>query len=417
MAGSTTTLRVAGYEDGTEGDGSPAEIDANVKIRWVDDLLVNMSEYSTDLLKYLGGPSSFAFNQSKVEWVEDDVWNRRPALGTTPLANGTGTAFNVGTGTAHRYPIGTIFYNPAPNGNASAAEYIRVTAVTDANTLAVTRDIVGGVATEEPWAATDEVLVAGFSMDENDAWVARPNAIFNLPYNYAQVQHVAMDVTYRRMETSLYGLRGTDLDKISADTVAQQFVASEQGATHGSRWSGSTTVPGMFGGLKFYVTSANGAQVTDLSGAAITRKDIDDKLQALYYAVGGDKMAKTIITSAWGQRKITGFFSSAERLPPGATGAGISVQRLMTDFGPVDILLHTALQKDEMYFIRQENNKIGHYGQRGRPHLEEAITQATSPGTSGGTGPFMRRVFYADLSMMCKGVQSEGRIHNFSTSA
>ena len=414
MAGSTTVLRVAGLEDGAEGDGFPAEIDANVKIRWVDDLLMNMSEYSTDLLKYLGGPASFSFTNSKVEWVEDDVWNRRPALGTSPLANGTGTVFNCATDTAHRWPVGTIFFNPAPNGNVSAAEYIRVTAIASVSTLTVVRDIISGVATGEPWAATDEILVAGKSMDENNAWVARPNAIFNLPFNYAQVSHEAMDVTYRRQETAFYGLQGTDLDKISANAVAQGFVATEQGTAHGTRWSGSSSpdAPGMYGGLKFFVTSALGAQVTDLSGAALTRKDIDDKLQDLFYAVGGDAMARTIITDAWGQRKITGFFSGAERLPPMARGAGVSVQRMLTDFGEVDILLHTALQKGELYFIKRENNRLGHYGQRGRPHLEEGIGQS-----SNATGPYVRRIFYQDLSMMCKGVQGEGRLHNYSTSA
>lgn len=417
MSGSTTTLRPSGYEDGAEGEGVPAEIDSDVKVRYVDDLLMNMSEYSTNFLKYIGGPSAFPFDQSKVHWVEDDVWNRRPGLGTTPLAAGGSTSLSLTAGTAHRYPIGTVFFNPSPNGNTSAAEYIRVTAIANADNLTVERDIVAGVATEEPWAATDEVMVAAFSMDENDAWVARPNAIFNLPYNYAQVAHVAVDVTYRRMDTRFYGLRGNDLDHISAAAVAQQFVAMEQAACHGSRWSGSSTVPGMLGGLKFYITSANGAEISDLSGAALTRKDIDDDLQALFYSVGGEAMSHTLLTSGWGKRKISSFFSAAERLPPGANAAGVAIDRFNTDFGPVDVLLHTALQKDEMYLIKQENIKMGHYGQRGRPHLEEAITQATSPGTSGGTGPFLRRAFYSDLSLMVKGVQGQGRIHNFSVSS
>ncbi len=413
MAGSTTALRVSGLPSDQEGDGIPAEIDATVKIRFVDDLLTNMSEYSTDMLKYFGGPTSFPFNNPKVEWVEDDVWNRRPALGTTPLTQ-AGTTFTCADNTAHRWPIGTIFYNPAPNGNVDAAEYIRVAAIAGTATLTVVRDIISGVATEEPWAATDEILVAGKSMDENEAWVARPNAIFNLPFNYAQVSHEAMDVTYRRNATAFHGLQGTDLDKISANAVAQGFVATEQGVAHGTRWGGSSSpdAPGMFGGLKFFVTSANGAQVTDLSGAALTRKDIDDKLQDLFYAVGGDAMARTIIVDAWGQRKITGFFSGAERLPPMARGAGVTIQRMQTDFGAVDILLHTALQKGELYFIKRENNRLGHFGDRGRPHLEEALGQS-----SNALGPYERRVFYQDLTMQCKGVQGEGRLHNYSISA
>ena len=43
MAGSTSLLRVGGIPS-----GYPAEIDSNVKIRWVDNLLVNMSEQEWD---------------------------------------------------------------------------------------------------------------------------------------------------------------------------------------------------------------------------------------------------------------------------------------------------------------------------------------------------------------------------------
>ncbi len=407
MAGTTTTPRVAGIVG-----GYPSEIDTNVKIRWVDDLLINMSERSADLLKYLGGPSQFMFNNTKVEWVEDDPWNRRLSLGGTPLSSTTDSSLSLAADTNHRYPVGTILKNI--NGDA-AGEYVRVIAH-GSDTLVVVRDVTStGTTGPAGWAQTDEVIVAGFAMNENDPWVARPTPIFNLPYNFAQVQHVAADVTYRRQETALYGLRGTDLDKIAADATAEQFVAIEQAAAHGARYAGAAaTRPAMFGGFVYYITAANGAQVTDLSDAALTRKDIDDKFQALFYAVGAERMAMTILASAWGKRKITSFFSAAERLGPGASYGGVAIDRFRTDFGDVDVLLHTALGQDELYFIRRENNRIGHHGQRGRPHLEEGIGQIAA---SGLTGPFIRRVFYADLSMICSGVQGEGRLHNFSVTA
>lgn len=400
--GTTVTLRRAGIPS-----GSPSEIDANVKIRWVDDMLVQMADKEADLLKYLGGFSNFQFNNTKIEWVEDDMWNRRPKLGATPLSSGGDTALTLAAGTNHRYPVGTILFN------ATAGEYVRITAHDSGGAdVTVTRDITSAV-TEGAWASTDDIIVAGFSMHENDAWVARPTSIFNLPYNLAQIQHVAADVTYRRQETALYGLRGTDLDKVAADTVAEQMVYIEGEAAFGQRNVGASTIPATFGGLRFYITSANGAQESDLNGAALTRKDIDDLLQALYYEVGGAKMATTILTSAWGKRKISSFFSASERLGPMASEAGVAIDRFNTDFGVINVLLHTHLAKNEMYFIRPETNKIGHHGERGRPHLEEAV----AVNSSGQTGPFLRRVFYADLSMMCKGVQGEGRLFEFSTTS
>jgi hypothetical protein len=397
MAGTTNTLRVAGIPS-----GYPAEMDATVKVRWVAPLLVNMSERSVDLLKYLGGVEQFSFNNTKIEWVEDDVWNRRPTVTGTPLANG-GTAFTV-TGQSHRYPVGTIFFN------ITAGEFVRVNATADANTLTVTRDLGTVLGSTPAWASTDDIIVSGFSMQEDDNWTYRPTAIFSLPFNLAQAQHVAVQASYRRQETALYGLQGSDLDMQAANTVAEQFVSMEEAAVHGTRFAGSATVPSMAGGIKFYVTSANGAQVTSLSSAAMTRKDIDDILQSLFYAVGLEKMAHTMLVSAWPKRKISSFFSSAERLGPGANEAGVAIDRFNTDFGVVDVMLHTALAKNEVIFIRAENHKIGVHGTLGRPHL----VQLAAPSV---TGPRTQRAFYADWSMINSGPQAEGRLTNISTSA
>jgi hypothetical protein len=396
MSGSTSTLRVAGYPA-----GYPAEIDANVKIRWVDNLLINMSERSTDLLKLLGGPSQFTFNNPKVEWVEDDVWGRRPSHGG--LAGGGTTALVV-TGQAHRYPVGTLLLH------VSDGEIARVTAIADANTLTLQRDVPGAVA-EGAWGATDEVIVCGHAMAEDADWTFRPSAIFTLPYNYAQVSHVGCQVTFRRQSTALYGLRSTDLDYACANTVAEMFVGMEEGLVYNYRFEGASAArPALFGGVEFYVTAANGAQVTDLSGVALTRKDIDDELQDLFYTVGPEKMAKTMLVGGWGKRKISNFWSSAERLGPGTVGAGVVVDRINTDFGVIEILLHTAVAKNEILLLNRDMIKMGSFEGLGRPHL----LQLPSPSA---TGPRVQRAFYSDLSCMVKGVQGMARIHNFSVTA
>lgn len=394
MSGTVETLRIAGMSD----SGFPSEIDSTLKVRFVAPLLVNMSERSTDLLKYIGGPETFVYNRDKIEWVKDDPWNRR--LSHSGLAAGTTTTLTV-TGAAHRYPVGTILYNRNDD------EYTRVTGHVDANNLTIKRDIVAGV-TEGSWASTDEVYVAGFAMHENDNWVFRPTAVFSMPYNYSQVQTAAVQASFRRMETAIYGLQGSDLDKVAADTVAEQFVALEMAAVQGYRYAGASAVPAMLGGMKFFHSATIGdSTLTDVASAALTRKDIDDTLQTLYYAVGGEKMAKTLVVSAWAKRKISGFFSSAERLGPG-TGqtAGIVVDRLNTDFGVVDILLHTAVAQNEILVIRRENHRMGHHGTLGRPQLRQL-----PPST---TGPRVQQAFYADVSMINSGLLGEARIHTFS---
>ena len=394
MSGVIISERVAGIPS-----GFPAEMDSTVKVRWVAPLLMNMSERSADLLKYCGGVEQFKFTNTTIEWVEDDVWNRR--LSHSGLAAGTTTQYTV-TG-AYRYPVGTILFHP------SDGEYVRVIGHVSTTVLLIARDITSAVV-ETSWASTDEVLVAGFAMDENDDYVFRPTSIFSLPFNRPQVHQTGVQASFRRMETALYGLRGSDLDTQAANLVAEQFVAMEQALVHGQRFDGTSAIPAMMGGLKFYITSANGAQVTNLSAASLTRQDIDDILQSLFYAVGMDKMAKTIVISAWGKRKIDSFFSGSERMGPQPSGSGgVVVDKLNTAFGVIDIMLHTAVAKNEMFFLKKEQVQLGHHGELGKPQL-----RLLPPST---VGPRNQKVFYADISSIVAGVQAMGRLYGFSTSS
>lgn len=404
MPGTIETQRFAGMPD----SGYPAEFlldgTTSLRVRWVAPLLVNMSERSTDLLKYSGGVEQFQYTHSRIEWVEDDPWNRRPTIGALAAAGSANASQSLTvTGAAHRFPVGTVLFN------RNNDEFVRVTGHVNVNTLTIMRDITGRVdETAVTWAATDEVFVAGFSMHENDNWVFRPTSLTTMPFNYSQVHSVGVQATFRMVETQQYGLQGNDLDKQAADTVAEQFVTMEQEFVHGDRFAGTSAIPALMGGIFDYVTAANGAQVTDLSSAALVRSDIDDILQALFYEVGGDKMAKTLVVSAWAKRKLSSFFSGAERLGPG-TGqtAGVVVDRLNTDFGVLDILLHTAVRQDEMYFLRQENHRMGHHGTLGRPQLRELPPSST--------GPRIQQAFYADVSAIHSGSRAEARILNMST--
>lgn len=395
MAGTILTERVAGIPS-----GMPGEMDGTVKIRFVAPVLMNMSERSADFLKYIGGVSQFRFNNTTIEWVEDDVWNRR--LSHSGLAAAATTSLTI-TGAAHRYPIGSVFYN------VTAGEYVRLTGHVDANTITIMRDITSDVS-EGAWASTDEVLVVGLAMDENDDYVFRPTSIFSLPYNRPQVFQTGVQASWRRTETALYGLRGSDLDSQAQNLVAEQFVSIEGAAVYGRRFDGTAAVPSMFGGVKYYVTSANGAQVTNLSSAPLTRADIDNMLQEFFYVVGPDKMPKTLVVPAWGKRKISSFFSGTERKDSQASGAaGVVVTQLSTDFGTIEILLHTNIAKNEMYFIKRDQVQMGHHGSLGAPQL-----RMLPPST---VGPRSQKVFYADLSMIVAGVQNMGRIHTFSVTS
>lgn len=403
MAGTTAITRVAGLPS-----GYPAEIDSNVKIRFVDNMLVNMADRDAPLLKYFGGIAQFTFDNPKVEWVEDDVWLRRPTH--TGLANAAATALTV-TAQAHRYPIGTILCHVADG------ELVRVNAIADANTLTITRDIDSSV-TEGAWAGADEVILAGQAMSEDENWAYRPGGIFSLPFNYAQVSHVGIQVTFRRNATALYGLRGTDLDDQSAKTVAEQFVALEGMLMFGKRFAGSAAAnPALAGGIRYYVATGGGSSESgnatniDLNGAALTRADIEGALQTVAYNVGMQNVPDTFLCSIYAARKISSFFTGAERInSPGQTTAGVYIDTINSAFGPIRFIPLVSLAKDDMIAVRRDNVKIGHYAGLGRPHL----LQLPNPSA---TGPRIQRAYYGDTSVMVKGVQGAIRIQEISLTA
>ena len=407
MAGTIVTERIAGIDTSDEGSGYPAEIDTNAQVRFVAPLLTNMSERSVNFLKYIGGPERFQFNNTKIEWVEDDPWTRRPTVAALSSGGDPGDVETWAmSGEAHRYPVGTIFYNEQQD------EFVRVTAHVDANNLSVQRDITStySAGTLPLWVTTDDVFVSGFAMHENDDYVFRPTAIFNLPYNVPQVHQAGVQASFRRMEPAIYGLKGSDLDHQALNLVAEQFVAMEMTAVQQDRWSGTSAVPAMCGGIKFYTTSANGAVVDDNGAAALARSDIDGLLQTMFYNVGLDKMSRTVIVSAWAKRKISSFFSSAERLGPGiGQAAGVTVDRLNTDFGALDILLHHAVATDELIFLRQEGVQMGTHGVLGKPQIRDLPPSSV--------GPRIQKAFYADISLIVTGLQGFGRVHDISLTA
>lgn len=397
MTQTMETVRVGGVPG-----GYPSEIDSTVKVRFVDDSeIINLSDLSTDFLKLIGGVSQFTFDNEKVEWPEHDIWGRRLSSQGGLAAAGT-TSLTV-TGQAGRYPVGTILIDIT----ATNRDMARVTAHVDANTLTLERGYAG--TTAGVWANTDTVMVAGFTMNEDDNWVYRPSYVLTLPYNLHQIQHTALKQTWHNAGVRKYGTGTGDADFAGqvAQTMAEQLVSVEQNLIVGQRYAGAgPATPSMSGGLEYYITSGNGAQETDLSDASVTRKDVEDIVQDLAHAVGRQNSANLIVCGYWFNRKMTQFFDAKERMPPNESIAGLSIERIrIPGLGVVQLLPHIAMPEDEAFFLKLENIKVGTFAGLGQPHVGEIIQTA---------GPFTGRYFYMNWTSEIKGVQGMGIIKKFN---
>lgn len=415
MAGTIATLRVGGVQGGT-----PAEIDANSKVRFVDDSeIINLSDLTVDLLKLFGGVSQFTFDNDTPEWTEHDVWARRVTLSSVGDMEGTGGTGTDGslddmtvTGQAHRYPVGTIFVNID-----KADELVRVESITDADNLNVRRGYAGSSLHASNWATTDNIMVAGFSMHEDDVFVFRPSYVLDFPFNIHQVQHVALRQTWHRAGVRLYGHGSgqNDFADQVTQTMAEQLVTVEEQLVVGRRFVGSANEPASAGGLDFFINlSGSGAQITSLAGAAVTRKDIEDLVQNLAYAVGRQNAANLIICDYWFDRKLASFFDSKERLEPDTSIAGLELQRLrVPGLGILTVVPHVAVPEGHAFFVKLENIKVGTMEGLGQPHIGDVIN-AGKAGTSPAAGPFQGRYFYMDWTAFFKGMPGFGLIDGYS---
>lgn len=388
-SGVTTTSRVTGISG-----GYPTPTDWTAQPRYVDDELQNMSPLDVPFLKYCGGISQFTATNPKIEWVEDDLWQARlTTSSTTAFTDTAQTTLFLSGNTAYQLHTGLVVQIDD--------ELMWVTGVTGDAKATVTRDYAGSTAATH--ATASSVYLMGISAPENADSNYRGSAIFAFPYNYAQIFDVAYQVSERQNNTEVYGRNGADLDKMTADTLKQLMVLLEEACFRGLRGAGSSaTEPASMGGLREFLNSTD-SNVTDLATAAITEKDINDLLQTMFYAVGPQNMAKTIICGPWVKRKISSFYEPHYRSTVESKRGGVTIEQITTDFGTVDVLMHYHCPPERMYFVNPEYIEIGHY--KGGQFADAPLAIA---------GPYYRRHVYGDYSMKVKNVKSMGLIDNVS---
>lgn len=364
------------------------------RVRYVDDVLQVMSDYDVFFTKRIGG-DSFEADNIKVEWTEDDLWARRFLV--AEALDASETAIDVPTGTAHRYPKGTLL--------KIDTEIMWVAAAADANTLTVTRGAMGTTAATHLISA--ETLIVGNSIAEGAARTLRGTPVYTMPFNYCQIFRQAVGVTFRQQDMNVYGRTQPDLTEKIGLTTQQLMVSLEEGLIEGARYPGTTaTDPGGFGGLDFYL-NATDSNVTDLNSAAVTEKDILDLLQTAFYKVGASNMGKLLLVDAWTKRKINSFWAPSVRQTRSENTIGVVVDFIETDFGRIEVFMHTAVPKGKAFLVNPDYVELGHYGTRGRWNTRALPT----------TDDTVEEEVYGDYTAKVKNVLAQGKIQEISLTA
>jgi hypothetical protein len=401
-AGTTTSPRATGIDmDDT------ANLEFDLRVRFIDDMFDNMSDYDVFVQKRIGG-DKFETRNVKTEWGEQDLWSRRflaaEAMDTTE------TGLDVPTGTAHRYPKGTLLKTVNSSGEM---EIMWVSAAASADSLTVVRAAsgTGAVPTTTGYnhALSQEYLVIGNTIAEGATRALRGTPVAATKFNYSQISRQAVGVTFRQNDADVYGRSGTDIDTQLANVLKQLMVGLDENILEGRRYAGTgASDPGGFGGLDYFFDTSvdSDANVVDLNSAAITEKTFADLFQTVFYKVGNN-MGHTLLVDAWTKRKINAFWQPGVRQTRSENVIGTVVDKIATDFGEFEVFMHQGVPKGKTFLVNPEYVELGHYGSRGRWNTRPLPV----------TNDTIEEEVYGDYTLKVKNAVAQGKIQEISQSA
>jgi hypothetical protein len=169
------------------------------------------------------------------------------------------------------------------------------------------------------------------------------------PYNYTQIFQSGIQVTGTMQQTSQWGIadeleynRNKKIPELTR--LINRAVYYQDAAKAG----GSTTAARAFGGLPAFVTT----NTANLSSAALTRKDIEDMLQAIFLAGGKPDV---IFCQPWLKRKISSFYEGSVRTERDETRGGVSIDVVVSEFGEIKVAMDRWAKPGELYFLTSEH--------------------------------------------------------------
>lgn len=396
MAGTTATLRTTGVPS-----GYPAEIESNAdfKVRYLDKSVEMLDNTEIPLLKALGGANAFTANNVKMEWMARDIWSDRDLIGGTIAA--AGTTLTLSTTIAHRFARGQVL--------KIGDELLWVSAIASTSTLTVVRGYAGTSDVEH--LSGVEMRVVGMTEVEGTDFVLRGSALHTLAYNFFSIIKMAQSETWINSVSASYTRNGPEMAQMLADDIKQIWVSIEAQVLEGRRHAGTgVNDPPMSGGLRYFGTSGNGAQVVDCGGAALSKAHFLTAMDAQFNAVGLANMSFDVLCGIGAQRRLwqelVEPFMRATWENGGSATTG-KFRQLDTEYGTLSFLgPFQRIPVDEIWIVNRAAIKVGTYEKFGPLHEGDLATQ----------GDYTKKFLFGMYGNQVRRIPSIVRIHNFALS-
>jgi hypothetical protein len=223
-------------------------------------------------------------------------------------------------------------------------EYLWVSA-NNTTTISVSRGFGGTTAGSHSGGSASVYILYSARPEGADA-DETPYTDISQEYNYSTILQADIDISRSDSRIKRYGQ--SDILEYYIDKNMDMLMERlNRIPYYGLRASGTSGAPvRSSGGFKQFITT----NVTDLEGAALTRRYIDDMLERIYSFGGAPDL---ILCGTWARRKINSFFEGFIDTVRDERVGGMRIDKLEHPLGGslISIITDRHCQPDHIYFI------------------------------------------------------------------
>ncbi len=352
-------------------------------IRYVEPLVEALDYKDIPLTRMIGFGKEV--NNRKVEWTDERLAAESDTLGANyTAASGTLTVSNGARFQQYQViKVGvTTFW---------------VTAIAT-NVLTVTSAIGGTVDTSALSGAT--VSIIGVAMPENIDTPPAPLALGDVKNNWAQLWDEGIQISNRENYSANYFTRTPEYEWRMKQKLTEVSRQLERTLFLGVGQDASGGVASFMSGFPQFITT----NVTNLAGAAFSERQWLDALAPAFDDIGGNGLSDTLLCGRFAKQVIGSWADPARRLSGSDNSFSTVIDKIRTDFGEIDVVMHRYCPATELYFMNPKNYSIRPFKGYGRWH----------DGPLPAAGEYMKGHVAGDYTVVGLGDRASAKLINFS---
>jgi len=202
-----------------------------------------------------------------------------------------------------------------------------------------------------------------------------------MPYNYIQTFPAEVQLSDIEAAIRRWGVRDQWAYQ-EGKKLSETMKLVERQMFYGKAVAFAASTPGSFGGFEEYIWAGN---KNNLASAELIRSHIEDLLQEIFVLVGEEFMPNLLICNGWVKRKISSLYEPYVRTVRDESTGGITISRVETDLGALDILLSKTCPAAKAFVLNTNMISLGPLKGEGFHILELARTGTAEKRMLSGT--------------------------------